>query len=40
MALNGFDNAALFKGMGLNMPNSGPVAYETLVEIIQSGLDN
>jgi len=40
MALNGFNNASLFKGMGGGLPASGPVAYDTIVGHIQSELDN
>ncbi len=40
MALNGFNNASLFKGMGSGLPQSGPVAYATLVEHIQTELGN
>ena len=40
MALNGFNNASLFKGMGSGLPAAGPVAYGTLVEHIQTELGN
>lgn len=40
MALNGFNNASLFKGMGTGLPAKGPIAYETLVGEIQAQLDD
>jgi hypothetical protein len=40
MALNGFNNASLFKGMGSGVPASGPIAYDALAGYIQTELDN
>ncbi|MBT8069061.1 MAG: hypothetical protein HKP21_12380 [Xanthomonadales bacterium] len=38
MALNGFNNASLFKGMSAGMPDDGPVSYNSLVGLIKSEL--
>ena len=40
MALNGFNNASLFKGMGSGLPADGPIAYDTLAGHIRTELDN
>jgi hypothetical protein len=40
MALNGFNNASLFKGMGAGLPADGPVAYDMLVAEIQAQLSD
>lgn len=40
MAVNGANNAALFKGMGAGLPDSGPVAYDVLAGQIQLQLDD
>lgn len=40
MALNGFNNASLFKGMNAGLPANGPVAYDVLVGQIQAQLSD
>lgn len=40
MALNGFNNASLFKGMNAGLPAKGPVAYDVLVGQIQAQLED
>ena len=40
MALNGANNASLFKGMDVDMPESGPVAYDSLAAQIRESLAN
>ncbi len=40
MALNGANNASLFKGMDVDMPESGPVAYDSLADQIRESLGN
>lgn len=40
MALNGANNAALFKGISADLPADGPVSYDVLAGQIRSQLDN
>lgn len=40
MAVNGANNAALFKGLSADLPDSGPIAYDILAGEIRQQLDN